>query len=65
VLAAALPREYCGFLREAGMLIVYQGICVLLAILIAAVTLRARNLSRQITGGLVLILLLLRMFLIK
>jgi hypothetical protein len=47
------------------MLIVYQGICVLLAILIAAVTLRERNLSRQITGGLVLILLLLRMFLIK
>jgi hypothetical protein len=60
-----LPLEYCGVLQEAGMLIVYQGICVLLAILIAAVTLRERNLSRQITGGLVLILLLLRMFLIK
>ncbi len=47
------------------MLIVYQGICVLLAVLIAAVTLRERSLGRQVTGGVVLVLLLLRIFLIK
>jgi hypothetical protein len=47
------------------MLIVYQGICAFLAVLIAAVTFRERNLGRQITGGIVLTLLLLRIFLIK
>jgi hypothetical protein len=47
------------------MLIVYQAICLLLALLVGAVTVRERSLGRQITGGLVLILLLLRMFLIK
>jgi len=47
------------------MLIAYQAICVWLALLIAAVTVRERNLGRQITGGVVLILLLLRIFLIK
>jgi len=38
---------------------------VLIAALVIAVMLRGRNLSRQITGGVVLVLLLLRIFLIK
>jgi hypothetical protein len=47
------------------MLIVYQAICLLLALLVGAVIVRELNLGRQITGGIVLILLLLRLFLIK
>jgi hypothetical protein len=47
------------------MLIAYQAICILIALLIAAVTLRERNLGRQIAGGVVLTLFLLRIFLIK
>jgi hypothetical protein len=47
------------------MLIVYQAVCLLLALLVGIVTMRERNLGRQVTGGFVLILLLLRMFLIK
>jgi hypothetical protein len=47
------------------MLIAYQAICTLLALLVAAVTLRERNLGRRITGSVVLVLFLLRIFLIK
>lgn len=47
------------------MLIVYRGICVLLAGLIAAVIVRERSPGRQVTGGIVLVLLLLRIFLVK
>jgi len=47
------------------MLHVYQGICVLIAVLIAAVVLRARSFAEQVTGALVLIPLLLRIFLVK
>jgi hypothetical protein len=47
------------------MLIAYQAVCIWIALLIAAVTLRERDLGRQITGGVVLILFLLRIFLIK
>ena len=44
---------------------VYQLITLLIAVLVIAVMLHERNLSRQITGGVVLVLLLLRIFLIK
>ena len=47
------------------MLIVYQAISILLALLVGAVTLRADRLERQITGGVVLVLLILRILLIK
>jgi len=44
---------------------IYQLMTVFIAVLVIAVMLRERNLSRQITGGVVLVLLLLRIFLIK
>jgi hypothetical protein len=44
---------------------IYQLIAVLIAVLVIVVMLRERNLSRQIMGGVVLVLLLLRIFLIK
>jgi hypothetical protein len=47
------------------MILAYQAITAFLAVLITAVTLRERNPGRQITGGVVLVLLLLRIFLIK
>jgi hypothetical protein len=47
------------------MLHIYQAITLLIAILVCAVMMRERNLGRQITGGVVLVLLLLRIFLIK
>ncbi|MEI6197432.1 MAG: hypothetical protein WCS42_24215 [Verrucomicrobiota bacterium] len=47
------------------MLHVYQLITLLMAVLVAIVTLRERNLGRQITGGVVLVMLILRIFLIK
>jgi hypothetical protein len=47
------------------MLHLYQLITALIAALVVAVILRERSLSRQITGGVVLVLLLLRLFLIK
>ena len=47
------------------MLHIYQGICVLVAVLVAAVVLRSRSLGEQVTGTLVLIPLLLRIFLVK
>ncbi len=47
------------------MLHVYQLITLLMVVLVAIVTLRERNLGRQITGGIVLVMLILRIFLIK
>ena len=47
------------------MILVYQGICALLAVLVVAAILRARTLAAQVTGALVLVPLLLRAFLIK
>lgn len=47
------------------MLHIYQLITTLIAILVAIVTLRERNLGRQVIGGVVLVMLLLRIFLIK
>jgi hypothetical protein len=47
------------------MLIVYQAIGILIALLVAAVTLRERNPGLRITGSIVLVLFLLRIFLIK
>jgi len=47
------------------MLIAYQAISILLAFLVGVVTLRADRLGHQITGGVVLLLLLLRIWLIK
>jgi hypothetical protein len=47
------------------MLHIYQLITLLVAVLVVAAILRERSLSRQITGGVVLVLLLLRLFLIK
>lgn len=47
------------------MLIAYQAISILLAFLVGMVTLRANRLGLQITGGVVLILLILRILLIK
>ena len=44
---------------------IYQLITLLVAVLVMAVMLRERSLSRQITGAAVLVLLLLRVFLIK
>ena len=47
------------------MLHIYQLITLLVAVLVVAAILRECSLSRQITGGVVLVLLLLRLFLIK
>jgi len=47
------------------LLTVYQGICVLLAVLVAVAVVRARTLGEQVTGAMVLVPLLLRIFLIK
>lgn len=47
------------------MLHIYQLLTALIAVLVATVTLRERNLGRQIMGGVVLVMLLLRIFLIK
>lgn len=47
------------------LLTIYQGICALLAVLIAIAILRSRSLGQQVTGALVLMPLLLRIFLVK
>ncbi len=47
------------------MIHVYQAICALVAVLVAVVVLRARTLGEQVTGAMVLVPLLLRIFLIK
>lgn len=47
------------------MLGVYQGICALVALLVAVVVVRSRKPGVQITGALVLVPLLLRVWLVK
>jgi hypothetical protein len=47
------------------MLVVYQGICAATAVLVAVVVLRSRRLAVQVTGAVVLVPLLLRLFLVK
>jgi hypothetical protein len=47
------------------LLHVYQLITALIAILVAIVTIRERNFGKQVVGGVVLVMLLLRIFLIK
>ena len=47
------------------LLTVYQGISVLMAALVAVAVLRARRLGEQVTGAMVLVPLLLRIFMIK
>jgi hypothetical protein len=47
------------------LLVIYQGICALLAVLVGVVVVRSRNLGLQVTGAAVLIPLLLRLFLVK
>jgi len=44
---------------------VYQAICALIAVLVIVAILRARTLGEQVTGALVLVPLLLRLFLVK
>ena len=44
---------------------VYQAICALIAVLVIVAVLRARTLGEQVTGALVLVPLLLRVFLVK
>jgi hypothetical protein len=47
------------------MIHVYQAICALIAVLVAIAVLRARTLGEQVTGAMVLVPLLLRIFLVK
>ena len=47
------------------MLMVYQGICALVAVLVAIVMARSRKSGLQVTGAVVLVPLLLRLFLVK
>lgn len=47
------------------MLLVYRFICLGLAVLLAASILRRRTFGEQVTAGMVLIPLLLRLFLVK
>jgi hypothetical protein len=47
------------------MLLVYQCICALVAVLVSASVLRERTVGRQLTGAIVLVPLLLRIFLVK
>jgi hypothetical protein len=51
--------------RQRLVLIVYECIVALLAILVARVVLRSASPSQQATGTLVLVVLLLRLFLVK
>lgn len=47
------------------MLVVYQGICAALALLVATVVLQSPKRGLQVTGAIVLVPLLLRLFLVK
>ena len=47
------------------MLLIYRLICVFLVALVVAAILRRRPLGEQVTGALVLVPLLLRIFLVK
>jgi len=51
--------------RSFAVLLIYRLICVFLAALIVAAILRRRPLGEQVTGALVLVPLLLRIFLVK
>jgi hypothetical protein len=47
------------------MLLAYQGICAGIALLVGAVVLRSASRGQQVTGAVVLVPLLLRLFLVK
>ncbi len=47
------------------ILLVYRAICALLIVLTALVVLRSRSLGEQVTGAIVIVPLLLRLFLVK
>lgn len=47
------------------MILVYQGICAFIAVLVIVAILRARTAGARMTGALVLVPLLLRIFLVK
>jgi hypothetical protein len=47
------------------MMLIYRLICLGLAVLVGAAILRRRSLGEQVTAGMVLIPLLLRLFLVK
>jgi len=47
------------------LLHVYQVLCALLALLVAVVVLRKKPLGLQVTGAMVIVPLLLRLFLVK
>jgi hypothetical protein len=47
------------------MLLLYRAICLGLAVLVAAAIVRRRSFGEQVTAGMVLIPLLLRLFLVK
>lgn len=48
-----------------SLLLVYRAICGLLVALIGAAVLRSRSLALQVTGAIVIVPLLLRIFLVK
>jgi hypothetical protein len=45
--------------------LIYQGICALVIVLAAAAVARSRSLGLQVTGAMVIVPLLLRLFLVK
>jgi hypothetical protein len=47
------------------MLVCYRLIALLLAVIVAAIVLRSRDTKEQVTGGLVLVILVLRVLGIK
>jgi uncharacterized membrane protein len=47
------------------MLVIYQAICALVIVLASVVVLRSRTLALQVTGAMVIVPLLLRLFLVK
>ncbi len=47
------------------MTFVYQAICALVIVLTAAAVLRSRSLGVQVTGAMVIVPLLLRLFMVK
>jgi hypothetical protein len=60
--------QLCGCFQttqEGVMLIAYRAIALFLAVLVSMVIVRERGMTRKITGGMVLVLLILRAFLVK
>jgi hypothetical protein len=47
------------------LMIIYLAIVLVLVLLVARVVLRSTSLAHQVTGALVLVVLLLRLFLVK